>query len=65
MFDSDAMRVLEDGDLETLGRVDYGAQLDHPFTAHPKLDPITGLSVAHHTLSQFLLKCAKDCCATV
>ncbi|KAG0556078.1 hypothetical protein KC19_11G024200 [Ceratodon purpureus] len=37
-----AIRVLEDGDLETIGRVDYGAQLDHPFTAHPKVDPITG-----------------------
>lgn len=37
-----AIRVLEDGDLETLGRVDYGAQLDHPFTAHPKVDPVTG-----------------------
>ncbi|XP_024360877.1 carotenoid 9,10(9',10')-cleavage dioxygenase isoform X1 [Physcomitrium patens] len=37
-----AMRVLEDGDLETLGRVDYGGKLQHPFTAHPKVDPITG-----------------------
>lgn len=45
MFDTDAVRVLDDGDLETLGREDYGAQLDHPFTAHPKVDPITGLSI--------------------
>jgi carotenoid cleavage dioxygenase len=37
-----AIRVLEDGDLETLGRFDYGARLDHPFTAHPKVDPTTG-----------------------
>lgn len=37
-----AIRVFEDGDLETLGRIDYGARLDHPFTAHPKVDPITG-----------------------
>jgi carotenoid cleavage dioxygenase-like enzyme len=37
-----AIRVLEDGDLETLGRFDYGARLEHPFTAHPKVDPITG-----------------------
>jgi len=37
-----AIRVLEDGDLETLGRLDFGARLDHPFTAHPKVDPITG-----------------------
>lgn len=37
-----AVRVLEDGHLETLGRLDYGGQLDHNFTAHPKVDPVTG-----------------------
>lgn len=45
VYDADAIRVLEDGDLETLGRFDYGARLDHPFTAHPKVDPITGWSI--------------------
>jgi hypothetical protein len=38
----DIIKVLEDGDLETLGREDYGGQLNHPLTAHPKLDPVTG-----------------------
>lgn len=36
------MRVLEDGDLETQGLLDYNSNLAHPFTAHPKLDPVTG-----------------------
>lgn len=37
-----AVRVLEDGEMETLGRLDYGGRLDHSFTAHPKVDPVTG-----------------------
>ncbi|MCO5578697.1 hypothetical protein L7F22_032542 [Adiantum nelumboides] len=37
-----AIRVLEDGDLQTLGFLDYENRLTHPFTAHPKLDPVTG-----------------------
>ncbi|KAH9311519.1 hypothetical protein KI387_026554 [Taxus chinensis] len=37
-----ALRVLEDGDLQTLGLMDYDAKLTHSFTAHPKIDPITG-----------------------
>lgn len=37
-----AIKVLEDGDLQTLGYLDYGQQLNHPFTAHPKVDPVTG-----------------------
>ncbi|CAM6114675.1 unnamed protein product [Calypogeia fissa] len=36
------MRVLEDGDFETVSRLDYDKKLDHCFTAHPKIDPVTG-----------------------
>lgn len=36
------LRVLEDGDLQTLGMLDYDKRLAHSFTAHPKVDPITG-----------------------
>ncbi|KAL2933283.1 Carotenoid 9 10(9' 10')-cleavage dioxygenase 1 [Bienertia sinuspersici] len=36
------LRVLEDGDLQTLGLLDYDKRLTHSFTAHPKVDPITG-----------------------
>eukprot|EP01018_Ginkgo_biloba_P032683 Gb_01701 [translate_table: standard] len=37
-----ALRVLEDGDLQTLGLMDYDKRLTHSFTAHPKIDPETG-----------------------
>ncbi|XP_052193271.1 carotenoid 9,10(9',10')-cleavage dioxygenase 1-like isoform X2 [Diospyros lotus] len=36
------LKVLEDGDLQTLGLLDYDKRLSHSFTAHPKLDPFTG-----------------------
>ncbi|KAM6570634.1 hypothetical protein CsatB_018619 [Cannabis sativa] len=36
------VKVLEDGDLETLGLLDYDKRLTHSFTAHPKIDPFTG-----------------------
>lgn len=39
---SDAIKVMEDGDLETLGLMDYDKRLSHTFTAHPKIDPVTG-----------------------
>ncbi|TVU40496.1 hypothetical protein EJB05_13963, partial [Eragrostis curvula] len=35
------IKVLEDGDLQTLGLLDYGKRLKHSFTAHPKVDPFT------------------------
>ncbi|XP_058072456.1 carotenoid 9,10(9',10')-cleavage dioxygenase-like [Magnolia sinica] len=35
------LRVLEDGDLQTLGLLDYDKRLSHSFTAHPKVDPFT------------------------
>lgn len=38
----DVLEVLEDGDLQTLGLLDYDKRLKHAFTAHPKVDPITG-----------------------
>ncbi|KAL4382924.1 hypothetical protein GQ457_15G024040 [Hibiscus cannabinus] len=36
------LKVLEDGDLQTLGMLDYDKRLVHSFTAHPKVDPVTG-----------------------
>ncbi|KAJ6750881.1 hypothetical protein OIU85_001420 [Salix viminalis] len=36
------VKVLEDGDLQTIGLLDYDKRLNHPFTAHPKVDPFTG-----------------------
>ncbi|KAF9665715.1 hypothetical protein SADUNF_Sadunf16G0152500 [Salix dunnii] len=36
------VKVMEDGDLQTLGLLDYDKRLKHPFTAHPKVDPFTG-----------------------
>lgn len=35
------IKVLEDGDLQTLGMLDYDKRLAHSFTAHPKVDPVT------------------------
>ncbi|XP_027357106.1 carotenoid 9,10(9',10')-cleavage dioxygenase 1 isoform X3 [Abrus precatorius] len=34
-----AIKVFEDGDLQTLGILDYDKRLGHSFTAHPKVDP--------------------------
>ena len=31
-------------DLQTLGMIDYDKRLTHSFTAHPKVDPVTGKS---------------------
>ncbi|KAI3934980.1 hypothetical protein MKW98_009899 [Papaver atlanticum] len=36
------LKVLEDGDVQTLGVLDYDKQLEHPVTAHPKIDSFTG-----------------------
>ncbi|KAF5752656.1 carotenoid cleavage dioxygenase 1 family protein [Tripterygium wilfordii] len=36
------VKVMEDGDLQTLGMLDYDKRLQHNFTAHPKIDPLTG-----------------------
>ncbi|XP_024518892.1 carotenoid 9,10(9',10')-cleavage dioxygenase 1 isoform X2 [Selaginella moellendorffii] len=37
-----AIRMLEDGNLETIGVLDYDKRLSHAVTAHPKVDPVTG-----------------------
>ncbi|KAK4591927.1 hypothetical protein RGQ29_016412 [Quercus rubra] len=39
---TDVLKVLEDGDIQTLGMLDYDKRLEHSFTAHPKVDPFTG-----------------------
>ncbi|KAI3934975.1 hypothetical protein MKW98_009894 [Papaver atlanticum] len=36
------LKILEDGDLKTLGMLDFDRRLKHPFTAHPKIDSFTG-----------------------
>ncbi|KAM3318887.1 hypothetical protein P3S67_006087 [Capsicum chacoense] len=38
---TDVVKVLEDGDLQTLGMLGYDKRLQHSFTAHPKVDPVT------------------------
>ncbi|KAH1222980.1 Carotenoid 9,10(9',10')-cleavage dioxygenase 1 [Glycine max] len=40
-----AIKVFEDGDLQTLGMLDYDKRLGHSFTAHPKVDPFTGEAI--------------------
>ena len=41
----DALKVLEDEDLQTLGMMDYDNRLAHSFTAHPKVDPFTSKDI--------------------
>jgi len=36
------IKVLEDGDFETMGQESYGGRLGRSMTAHPKLDSVTG-----------------------
>ena len=40
-----SLKVLEDGDLQALGMLDYDKRLTHSFTAHPKVDPFTGKDI--------------------
>jgi len=49
----DVVKVLEDGDLQTLGLLDYDKRLKHSFTAHPKVDPFTGKLHWLSTISWF------------
>ncbi|XP_031501656.1 zeaxanthin 7,8(7',8')-cleavage dioxygenase, chromoplastic-like [Nymphaea colorata] len=37
-----AMHLTPDGDVETVGRWDFGGELRMGITAHPKVDPVTG-----------------------
>ena len=36
------LRIACNGIIDTLGRVTFDGKVKHPFTAHPKADPITG-----------------------
>jgi carotenoid cleavage dioxygenase-like enzyme len=53
---ADSIKVLEDGDLQTIGLEDYEQKLKHPFTAHPKIDPITGIYTKHQCVTYLLVK---------
>ena len=36
------IKVLCNGIVDTLGRMTFEGRVNHPFTAHPKVDPKTG-----------------------
>lgn len=41
------VRVHNDAHIETLERQTYGGRIKQPFTAHPKIDPVTGVPMIH------------------
>lgn len=55
------VHINDDGDIETLGRVDFDGQIDFPLIAHPKVDPITGdlCSLSYNILKKPYLKFLK------
>lgn len=48
------LKVLEDGDLQTIGMLDYDKRLTHAFTAHPKVDPVTGKRIVMSITPSFV-----------
>ena len=65
------IKVLCNGIVDTLGRVTFGGRVNHPFTAHPKVDPVTGEAIsqaspaqlAHQTLTRLLVSQRMDAAA--
>ena len=49
-------RVLCNGLIESLGRVEFDGKITHPFTAHPKVDGTTGGSLL---IPGLLLQCMR------
>lgn len=47
------VNIMDEGDLATIGRFNFDAQIDFPLIAHPKIEPTTG---DLHTLSYNVVK---------
>lgn len=43
-----ALRIMCDGLIEAVGRVAVSGPVGRSFTAHPKVDPVTGEMYSHH-----------------
>ena len=43
------MRAHQDAHIETIERQTYDGALRQPFTAHPKIDPVTGENMCMHS----------------
>ncbi|KAK2996827.1 hypothetical protein RJ639_025304, partial [Escallonia herrerae] len=51
------LKVLEDGDLQTLGMLDYDKRLSHSFTAHPKVKcSALATNIDHHMSHRVISK---------
>ncbi len=73
------IKVLCNGIVDTLGRMTFGGKVNHPFTAHPKVDPVTGKHIFRSFLANMpdaqtsgwtelaemsgLVRCHNQCCS--